>query len=113
MASRWARAGGTAASARTNSRCAAAPLWSARISRSLRLPDMNAETTRRILVDTADRQSTLFTDERTAYRQIGKRFAHHESVNHKDEEYVRGPAHTNTAEGFFSIFKRGMRGVYQ
>ena len=53
------------------------------------------------------------TDERTAYRQIGKRFAHHESVNHHDEEYVRGQAHVNTAEGFFSIFKRGMRGVYQ
>src|SRR5437588_1662092 len=82
-------------------------------SRSVRLPDMNSETTRRILLQRADRNSTLMTDERTAYRQIGKRFAGHESVNHKDEEYVRGPAHVNSAEGFFSIFKRGMRGIYQ
>ena len=74
---------------------------------------MNAETTRRILLQRADRNSTLMTDERTAYRQIGKRFVAHESVNHKDEEYVRGAAHVNSAEGFFSIFKRGMRGIYQ
>jgi hypothetical protein len=53
------------------------------------------------------------TDERTAYRQIGNRFASHEAVNHKDEEYVRGAAHVNSAEGFFSIFKRGMRGIYR
>lgn len=36
-----------------------------------------------------------------------------ENVKHKEDEYVRGDAHTNTAEGFFSIFKRGMTGVYQ
>jgi hypothetical protein len=34
-------------------------------------------------------------------------------VKHREDEYVRGDAHTNTAEGFFSIFKRGMTGVYQ
>jgi len=34
-------------------------------------------------------------------------------VRHKAEEYVRGEAHTNTAEGYFSVFKRGMKGVYQ
>src|SRR5689334_23685712 len=48
-----------------------------------------------------------------AYRNIGKRLASHESVNHSKDEYVRGDAHVNTAEGFFSIFKRGMVGVYQ
>jgi ISXO2-like transposase domain len=37
----------------------------------------------------------------------------HESVNHSADEWVRGAAHTNTLEGFFSIFKRGMRGIYQ
>jgi hypothetical protein len=34
-------------------------------------------------------------------------------VNHKRGEYVRGEVHTNTVEGYFSIFKRGMRGTYQ
>ncbi len=40
-------------------------------------------------------------------------FAAHETVKHTAGEYVRGTIHTNTIEGFFSVFKRGMRGVYQ
>lgn len=43
----------------------------------------------------------------------GKQFAEHMTVKHKDDEYVRGDAHTNTLEGYFSVFKRGMKGVYQ
>ena len=58
-------------------------------------------------------ESTLMTDEGTYYRKVGREFARHDSVKHKEDEYVRGDAHTNTAEGFFSIFKRGMTGVYQ
>ena len=53
------------------------------------------------------------TDEGTWYREIGRQFARHETVKHREDEYVRGDAHMNTAEGFFSIFKRGMQGVYQ
>jgi len=37
----------------------------------------------------------------------------HEFVDHSKGEYVRGDAHTNTLEGFFSVFKRGLIGVYQ
>jgi len=37
----------------------------------------------------------------------------HETVTHSAGEYVRGEAHTNTIEGFFGLFKRGMRGIYQ
>ena len=40
-------------------------------------------------------------------------FATHETVKHSRREYVRGDVHTNSAEGYFSIFKRGMKGVYQ
>ena len=58
-------------------------------------------------------ESTLMTDEGTYYREVGREFARHDSVNHRVDEYVRDDAHTNTAEGFFSIFKRGMTGVYQ
>jgi len=47
------------------------------------------------------------------YSRLGADFASHETVNHKADEYVRGEAHTNTVEGYFSIFKRGMKGVYQ
>jgi hypothetical protein len=53
------------------------------------------------------------TDESAVYRSIGKEFKCHFTVEHGAGEYVRGTAHTNTIEGFFSIFKRGMIGVYQ
>lgn len=55
----------------------------------------------------------LMTDDASVYKAIGKGFTSHEAVNHKQDEYVRGTAHTNTVEGFYSIFKRGMKGVYQ
>src|SRR3984893_4580732 len=59
------------------------------------------------------REATLMTDEGTHYQEVGREFARHGTVVHKNEEYVRGDAHTNTAENYFSIFKRGMTGVYQ
>ncbi len=59
------------------------------------------------------RESRLMTDKALHYRAVGKEFAEHDSVNHKTDEYVRGDIHTNTVEGYYSIFKRGMKGVYQ
>jgi transposase-like protein len=59
------------------------------------------------------KEAHLMTDEARHYIVIGKEFAGHSPVVHGMDEYVRGDAHCNTAEGFFSIFKRGMRGVYQ
>lgn len=56
------------------------------------------------------------TDEARLYWNVGKEFADHKRVLHAGFEYVRkGDAtiHTNTVEGYFSIFKRGMRGIYQ
>jgi hypothetical protein len=53
------------------------------------------------------------TDQWCAYLSIGRRFASHETVNHSEEEWARGDVHTNTVEGFFSVFKRGMKGIYQ
>jgi hypothetical protein len=47
------------------------------------------------------------------YKKIGREFAEHSAVHHYNKEYVRGDVTTNTIEGAFSIFKRGMRGVYQ
>ena len=82
-------------------------------SRSVKAENVTAREIRRIVLQNADTKSALMTDEANAYRNIGKRFASHESVNHSKDEYVRGDAHVNTAEGFFSIFKRGMVGVYQ
>ena len=68
---------------------------------------------RPILARNVDPASTLNTDEANRYATMGKDFAAHQSVNHKAGEYARGDATTNTVEGYFSIFKRGMRGIYQ
>ncbi len=54
----------------------------------------------------------LRTDESGVYWQTGEGFASHLTVNHSAKEYVRGDAHTNTVEGYFSILKRGIVGVY-
>ena len=59
------------------------------------------------------KESTLMTDEARFYVKVGETFAAHGSVEHRVKEYVRGNVHTNTVEGFYSIFKRGMKGVYQ
>ena len=59
------------------------------------------------------RESRMMTDEAQYYDEVGREMAQHEMVNHTRDEYVRGDVHTNTAEGYFSIFKRGMKGVYQ
>jgi transposase-like protein len=59
-----------------------------------------------------DRSATLMTDEMRAYEKIGRKFAKHETVTHARNEYVRGDAHTNTVEGFFSLLKRGINGTY-
>jgi hypothetical protein len=53
------------------------------------------------------------TDEATVYPASGAHFADHQTVNHSKYEYVRGTTTTNTVEGYFSIFKRGMKGTYQ
>jgi transposase-like protein len=59
------------------------------------------------------REAKLMTDEMPSYKEIGREFSSHETVNHRQEEYVRGDVTTNTVEGYYSIFKRGMKGVYQ
>jgi transposase-like protein len=60
------------------------------------------------------KESHLMTDEARHYVGVGQEFAGHGSVEHTANEYVRdGYIHTNTVEGYYSIFKRGMKGIYQ
>ncbi len=58
------------------------------------------------------RRSQILTDENTAYGGIGKEYMGHYTVNHSKKEYVRGTIHTNTVEGYFSIFKRSLIGIF-
>jgi transposase-like protein len=59
------------------------------------------------------KETAMMTDEGGHYFTLGDHFASHESVSHKADEYVRDDVHTNTVENFYSVFKRGMKGVYQ
>jgi len=73
---------------------------------------VNAKTLRPILVTQIDRKSHLMTDESKVYPKIGREFDRHSAVNHSANEYVRGDAHTNTVENYYSILKRGIIGTY-
>lgn len=66
-----------------------------------------------IVHNNLSREARLFTDEAHHYSAFTFRVSEHQRVNHSWNEWGRGEIHTNTIEGYFSIFKRGMRGVYQ
>ena len=55
--------------------------------------------------------SHVMTDEAGQYAHLNKHFTEHDFVRHSAGEYGRGEVHINTAEGFYSVFKRGMKGV--
>lgn len=82
--------------------------------RSFHVANVNAKTLRPLIVANIDRASHLMTDESPVYTRLGREFAGHHTVNHSASEYVTlgGFKHSNTAENFFSIFKRGVIGTY-
>jgi transposase-like protein len=75
--------------------------------------NISKEKARKVLSENVDRASDIVTDDHGAYPGPAAAFAQHSSVNHSAGEYVRGDIHTNTIEGVFSVFKRGMVGTYQ
>ncbi len=79
--------------------------------RSLRLANVTAEELGGAIRRHVAREAHLRTDSFPSYTLVGRQYASHETVDH-NREYVRGDAHTNTAENFFSILKRGINGVY-
>lgn len=81
--------------------------------RSSRLATISREGILEAIRNNVHRESRIMTDTAAYYTKSIEGFAGHETVNHSIDEYVRGEAHTNTLEGYFSIFKRGMKGVYQ
>lgn len=82
-------------------------------AKSIVVDDLKAKTLFPILKENIAKESTVCTDEAGQYRNLAREFAQHDFVRHGAGEYGRGEVHTNTAEGYFSIFKRGMKGVYQ
>jgi transposase-like protein len=81
--------------------------------RSFYMPSLRGVDVNDVLTRYASPNAHLRTDESVLYPAVGKKFASHKTVNHSKDEYVKGDASTKTAEGVFSIFKRGMIGTYQ
>jgi transposase-like protein len=80
--------------------------------RSHHVASVNAKTLRPILVTQVSRDTRLMSDESVHANKLGSEFKTHQTVRHGIGEYVRGEAHTNTIEGYFSILKRGIVGTY-
>jgi transposase-like protein len=81
--------------------------------RSYHLATADKVTVTKIVRENVARESRFHTDESKLYIGSADHFSAHETVKHSHGEYVRGDIHSNTVEGFFSIFKRGMKGIYQ
>jgi transposase-like protein len=85
-------------------------------ARTLVIDDVKAETLMPIVVANVAREARIMTDEHSGYRFLKDHFAGHGTTSHGRGEYVNlqdRSIHSNTVEGYFSIFKRGMKGVYQ
>ena len=86
-------------------------------ARSFHIEDTSVGQVHSIVRNNVARETALMTDEARHYDDVGRAFASHETVKHSDDEYVRYEGDriisTNTVEGYYSIFKRGMKGVYQ
>jgi hypothetical protein len=93
--------------------------------RTFHVERADKDTVNKIVTENLAKEARLHTDESKLYGDAADHVAAHETVKHSGGEYVRrifhiGPegvivekVHTNTLESYFSVFKRGMRGVYQ
>jgi transposase-like protein len=77
------------------------------------IKNLKQDTIMRIVEKNVSREARMMTDQAAYYKHAFSGFAGHQTVDHSKEEYVRGEAHTNTAEGYFSLFKKGMKAIYQ
>lgn len=76
------------------------------------LVNVTSDNLKQTLLANVSPSSDLMTDESPIYRRIGKEFSSHQAVNHSREEYARGDVTTNRVEGFFSVMRRGLDGIY-
>jgi transposase-like protein len=82
-------------------------------AKSAFIPNTKRNTIMKVVNANVSKEARMMTDQARHYKGAFRDFADHQAVDHSREEYVRGEAHTNTAEGFFSLFKKGMKGIYQ
>jgi transposase-like protein len=80
-------------------------------ARSFRMANVTGDSLGGAIRRHVSGEAHLRTDSFASYKKVGREYASHETVDH-NYEYVRGDAHTNTAENYFSILKRGIDGTY-
>lgn len=76
------------------------------------MPQVNARNLRAMIRENVHRSAHIMTDDASFYHGLDKVYAGHDSINHSAGQYAVGDVTTNTVEGFFSILKRGINGVY-
>jgi transposase-like protein len=76
------------------------------------IPNRETGTLTRAVLSFVLPSSMLFTDELPSYNWVGRYYQGHKRIKHLAKVYVEGDTHTNTVEGFFGLFKNGVRGVY-
>ncbi len=76
------------------------------------VPDAKRKTIEPIIKENIRPGSKVHTDEWWAYKGLGKQGFKHESVNHGQEQWVKGASHTNSIEGYWSHIKRSIRGTH-
>jgi len=82
-------------------------------ARSFHVKRVTSGTAKKILNEQVFKDTAIITDQSAIYLRATKDYAGHATVNHSIHEYARGSIHTNTIEGYFSILKRGLTGIYQ
>lgn len=81
--------------------------------RSFHVERADKHTVANIVTSNISKEATLYTDESRLYKGAEAHVKEHDSVHHARGEYARGKVNTNSIEGFFSVFKKGMNGIFQ
>lgn len=80
-------------------------------SRAVRMDHVSGKNLKAFIQENADKHARIMTDSYAGYKKVGESYDH-QTVDHSAGEYVRGLVHTNTAESWFSLLKRGMVGTF-
>ena len=81
--------------------------------KSRHVANVTGQNLKKFIGENVDKSATVMTDGFKSYKGLDKQYARHGVIRHDLKQYVKGDIHTNTIEGYFSILKRGINGVYQ
>jgi len=76
------------------------------------VPDVKKNTLQSAVRENVSHDSIIMTDNYAGYKGLDKEYKEHKTINHSAHKYVDGIIHTNTIEGFWSLLKRGIVGIY-